>query len=236
MTRTRPALFVLIHGAWHGGWAFDALRRELTRRGHTSVAPDLPTEADAGLERCVRAVLAELPSTAAPIVVVGHSLGALIAPIVAERAGAAAWVDLAGFIPVPGEPAAALLRREQVFAPGWPALAASHHRLPDGRDVWPPEAAEALYFDCDPAVAAAAARRLRPQAWPALREPCPLTAYPELPTAYILAREDNVIDPVWSRRAARELLRVDAVELYGGHAPFLSRPGALADVLDALAP
>jgi hypothetical protein len=34
--------FALVHGAWHGGWAFGALAGELEARGHTAVAPDLP--------------------------------------------------------------------------------------------------------------------------------------------------------------------------------------------------
>jgi pimeloyl-ACP methyl ester carboxylesterase len=231
--------FLLVHGAWHGGWAFDALVGELARRGHTGVAPDLPTGPDAGIERCVGAVLDALAAAGpvdGPTVVVGHSLGALIAPVVAARVGADAWVDLAGFIPVPGEPAAARLRREQVFAPGWAALAATHVRTADGCDAWPPGAAEAMYPDCDPAVARAAAARLRPQAWTALRDPCPLAAYPAVPVVYVLARGDNVIDPAWSRRAACDLLGVAPVELDGGHVGFLCRPGELADVLEGIQP
>jgi len=33
-----------VHGAWHGGWACDALIPELEARGHRVVAPDLPCE------------------------------------------------------------------------------------------------------------------------------------------------------------------------------------------------
>ena len=34
--------FVLIHGAWHGGWCFDPVTALLCERGHKVVAPDLP--------------------------------------------------------------------------------------------------------------------------------------------------------------------------------------------------
>jgi hypothetical protein len=33
--------FVLIHGAWHGGWAWEGVIRSLTEAGHTAEAPHL---------------------------------------------------------------------------------------------------------------------------------------------------------------------------------------------------
>ena len=33
--------FVLIHGAWHGGWCWDKTVPLLEKRGHTVLAPDL---------------------------------------------------------------------------------------------------------------------------------------------------------------------------------------------------
>ena len=38
------ARFVLVHGAWHGGWCFRELVRELEARGHEVAAPDLPCD------------------------------------------------------------------------------------------------------------------------------------------------------------------------------------------------
>ena len=67
------------------------------------------------------------------------------------------------------------------------------------------------------------------------REPCPLSAWPPGERAYILCREDRAISPAWSRRAARERLGVEPIELDGSHSPFISRPAALAAVLDRLA-
>jgi hypothetical protein len=36
----------------------------------------------------------------------------------------------------------------------------------------------------------------------------------------------------YGRRAARDILGVEPVEIAGGHSPFLSRPRELADVLE----
>src|SRR5262245_2387154 len=36
------ATFILIHGAWHGGWCWERLVPVLTAEGHHVLAPDLP--------------------------------------------------------------------------------------------------------------------------------------------------------------------------------------------------
>jgi len=39
--QTKGEKFVLIHGTWHGGWAWDAVIRELSGNGHRGHAPTL---------------------------------------------------------------------------------------------------------------------------------------------------------------------------------------------------
>jgi hypothetical protein len=34
--------FVLIHGAWHGGWCWEGVIKELEKAGHTAEAPTMP--------------------------------------------------------------------------------------------------------------------------------------------------------------------------------------------------
>ena len=34
--------FVLIHGAWHGGWCWEGIVREFVKAGHTPAAPTMP--------------------------------------------------------------------------------------------------------------------------------------------------------------------------------------------------
>jgi pimeloyl-ACP methyl ester carboxylesterase len=36
------ATYVLIHGAWFGGWCWDATKSLLERDGHTAISIDLP--------------------------------------------------------------------------------------------------------------------------------------------------------------------------------------------------
>ncbi len=37
----KPATFVLVHGAWHGGWCWQRVTDRLTARGHRVFAPTL---------------------------------------------------------------------------------------------------------------------------------------------------------------------------------------------------
>ena len=68
------ATYSLVHGAWHGGWAWDLLRAELETRGHTVNAPDLPCEE---LGRAAEDYAAVVPPAN---VVVGHSLAGYVIP------------------------------------------------------------------------------------------------------------------------------------------------------------
>jgi pimeloyl-ACP methyl ester carboxylesterase len=77
--------FVLVHGAWHGGWAWDRVAPMLRDAGARVVAPTLtglPPRADelspeVGLRTHVDDVVAALDGD--DVVLVGHSYGALVA-------------------------------------------------------------------------------------------------------------------------------------------------------------
>ena len=56
-----------------------------------------------------------------------------------------------------------------------------------------------------------------------------------MPCRSIVCRDDRALNPEWARTAARARLGVDAVELDGGHSPFLTRPAELARLIDTLA-
>jgi pimeloyl-ACP methyl ester carboxylesterase len=56
---------------------------------------------------------------------------------------------------------------------------------------------------------------------------------PDLPpSTYVLPVDDRTLTPDWMRRAARERLKTDPVEVPGGHCPHVSRPEHLAALLD----
>ena len=108
----------------------------------------------------------------------------------------------------------------------------SAHSKADGSTSWPEKGAiEVFSQDCPPDIAAWAARQLRPQHWAITHEVTPLPSWPSTPVTYIVARDDRVLSPAYCRALARDRLRVEPVEIAGGHSPFLSRPAELADML-----
>src|SRR5215472_1612964 len=96
--------FVLVHGSWHGGWAWDAVARELSKKGHYPHAPTLvghgPSSNRVGITHkdCVDGVTAYIRHhQLKEIVLVGHSFGGSVVQKVAEqlsdRIGSVVFVD-----------------------------------------------------------------------------------------------------------------------------------------------
>lgn len=84
--------FVLIHGTWHGGWAWQDVIRHLSRKGHDAHAPTLaghgPDATRWGIthQDCVGSVVERIQQhNLEGVVVVGHSFGGTIAQKVAEE-------------------------------------------------------------------------------------------------------------------------------------------------------
>jgi pimeloyl-ACP methyl ester carboxylesterase len=137
----RPLTFVLVHGAWAGGWAWLRVADRLTARGHRVFAPTL-----SGLgERSHLAHLAIDLSTHVDdvvneirwkdldrIVLVGHSYGGIVITGAAERVfdRLASMVYVDAFIPADGE---AFID----YVPGC---------SPDGRVVPPPPSSRGDYL------------------------------------------------------------------------------------------
>lgn len=228
------AVIALVPGAAHGAWCFERLARELRALGHDPIAVELPCDdVDAGAVRYAAVVAEATAHVPGPVVVVGHSLAGITIPLVPRLRPVERLVYLAAVLPLPGRTLADQYADDPQTMPGFGDEALVDGR---GRTVWPAEpAARWFYDDCEPGDAAWAAARLRPQAVAPRREPCPLDAFPDVPSHYVLCRGDRVVSPEWSRRAAPERLGVRPIELDGGHSPFLTRPRELARLLDALA-
>jgi pimeloyl-ACP methyl ester carboxylesterase len=227
--------FALVHGAWHGGWCWERLTPELERRGHRTVVVDLPcTDPEALFPDYATVVVEALADVGEDVVVVGHSLAGHTIPLVAARRPVRALVFLCALIAQPGASFADQLKAERdIFVPGYEAGLAPADERPVRTWARPDVACETMFQDCPEAVAEAAFARLRPQASTPYFAPCALDVLPAVPAAYVVAADDRIVNPVWSRRAAPERLGVRPIELPGGHSPYLSRPGAVADVLEA---
>lgn len=223
------ATFVLIHGAGDVGWYWHLVEAELRRRGHDVVVPDLPCEDDsAGLSEYAGTVVDAIGDRR-DLVLVAQSFAGFTAPLVCQRVPVDLLVLLAGMVPSPGE------------APeDWPADTgfAEARRERDERDGRATGDDVALFYhDVPPELAAEARRRSRGQSATPGRKPWPLPAWPNVPTRFLLCRDDRFFPAEFQRRVVRERLGIVPDEIDGGHCVALSRPRELADRLEAyLAP
>ena len=225
---------VLVHGSYHGAWCWDLLRPELEALGHRVVAVDLPVSDPAAGAAAYTDAVIEQGDWAEPPVLVGHSMSGLVIPLVAARQPVRRMVFLSAFLPRPGMSATEQRQLERIDSP-IPPQTSEWTDLGDG--VWmvgPNTAREMFFHDASQEVADWAISRLRPQSYRVMTEVTPLVEWPSAPCSSILTRDDRALDPEWARRAARERLGVEAVELDGGHSPFLTRPAELARTIDAL--
>ncbi|MEV6194600.1 alpha/beta fold hydrolase [Streptomyces sp. NPDC051920] len=72
--------FVLVHGAWHGPWAWDRIVPPLHAAGARTLTPDLGAVGDRGLHDDARTVVAAIDTVQreGELVLVGHSYAGLV--------------------------------------------------------------------------------------------------------------------------------------------------------------
>jgi pimeloyl-ACP methyl ester carboxylesterase len=228
------ATFVLVHGAWHGAWCWERLIPELAQRGHDSLAVDLPIEyASATFEDYAAVVVDAAAHVTDDVVVVGHSLGAMTAVLVAAHRPTIALVLLCGITPnLDGHPWDGAPQAEQ------PGVMDPIARDDDGTSRWTDaEAATRAFFGtCTAEDAAWACAHLRPMNVNGLwASPYPLRAWPDTRIAAISCTDDAVVSPEFVRVTCTERLGVVPVEIPGDHSPFIRDPAGLADLLADLA-
>jgi len=207
---------VLVHGAGGGGWEWNVWRRVFAAHGFQVEALDLrPTDAgleSTGLDDYAGQVRDALTKSPGPSVLVGASLGGLLAMACAEAADALVLVN-----PLPPAPwSERLPRRESPGVVPWrrdARLASTRRALPDSDD------ATALF----------AFRRWRDESGAVLRQAHAglLLDAPTCPTLCIASAQDEDVPPDLTAEFARaweaDLLRVASPGHVG---PLLGRDAA----------
>lgn len=210
------ATYVLIHGAGDVGWYWHLVEAELRKSKHEVVAMDLPIEDDsAGLSEYADVVVDSIGDRS-DLVVVAQSFGGYTAPIVCSRIPVSLLVLIAGMIAAPGESA------EEMFVNT--GYEPERRRDSSTRDIF--------YHDVPPALAREAMARSRRQSETPGKQPWPLAEWPDVPTRFLLCRNDRMLPATWLRRVVRDRLGITPDEIESGHTPALSRPKELAERLE----
>ena len=209
------ATYVLIHGAGSDSWYWHLVAPLLRAAGHDVVAVDLPCDDDsAGLAEYARTVV-EAVGAPSEVILVAQSLGGFTAPLVCDRLPVKLMVLVAAMVPRPGE------------APGeW--WANTGHEFPD-----PFDPAVVFTHDLPVDVAAASVDHVREQSATPFEKVWPLDKWPDVPTRFLLCRDDRFFPAEFQRRVVSERLGIVPDEMGGGHLPALARPAELVAWLEA---
>ena len=229
--------FVLLHGAWHGGWCWKGVVEGLERAGHTAEAPTMPghhKEDDRSgirFNHYVEAIVRILKGQSAPVVLVGHSS--------------------AGFLMQAAAPEASDKISRMIF----------HNAfiLPDGKsqfDLVPPDvaagmtaAAKASPDNCVPVdegfvrnmlmagepveTQDALISQLVPQPIALFTTPVKTGDFQALsvPRSVLFCKDDASLPPGAYLGMAQELGDYDLIEMNGGHETLFANPTALVQGL-----
>ena len=219
------ATFVLVHGAWHGGWCWRDVAAALRADGHVVHTPTLSGVA----ERAHLAAHVDLSTHTTELaqllafedlhdaVLVGHSYAGVVITGAAARAGTrlSRLVYLDAFIVDAGQSMFDVLRPER--------RAVYEASIRDGLI---PSPAPEVFGITDPAQAAWARERLTPQPLRTWTEP--LAGAPALPASYIRCTE-GVLVKSFEGFAAR--FEGEVVEIATGHDAMITTPADLAALL-----
>ena len=208
---------VLVHGAWHGGWAWRQLAEVLEAQGWSSRTVDLPSSgsgadlsADAAL---VRGVLLE---TEAPKVLVGHSYGGTV--VTQAGAGIDCLVGLVYLCAARPDVGDVVWRdpHSPEEVPDWIKVDDETQSCIAVRGE------EILFNDCAADVAEAAKARLKPQSLSSFLEPVKAAAWRERPSAYLICELDRCVPASVQEQLADGCVHIE--RLAASHSPFLSKP------------
>jgi pimeloyl-ACP methyl ester carboxylesterase len=235
------ATFVLVHGAWHGGWCWRRMTPLLSEGGHAVVTPTLTGLGERShllspaidLSTHVQDLLAVLEyEDLRDVILVGHSYGVMVIVAVAERAAdrIAHLVFLDGAVPEDGQALCELLNPD-----AWASFQERARREGDGYQI-PPNTLAALGI-VDEADAAWAGPRLTPQPIKTFEEPVRLAsaAARALPRTYIFCAPPRPGSTLPDFAASARAAGWGYHELISGHDAMITAPRALADCLLALA-
>ena len=204
--------FVLVHGAFRGGWAWDRVAPLLRAAGHDVHAPTLSGDA-ASLDRWVEEVLPYADGD--DVVLVGHSQGGVVVREVALRRPVRAIVYVDAAVPDPGERAV--------------DLGVSPPQLPPRETVIPPRPVEPV-GDLDAATAAWMNQRLVPVPFaPSLDPASP--GQPDATTTYVFCTGTPPAYPCGTTRSRLDERGIPYAWIEAGHDAPLTRPEAVAELL-----
>jgi pimeloyl-ACP methyl ester carboxylesterase len=218
---------VLVHGGFVDGSGWEDVYKILKKAGYNVSIVQNPT---LSLEDDVAVTKRVIAAQSGPVVLVGHSYGGVVITEAGNDPKVAGLVYIAAFAPDRGESVAALIKDLPAGAPVPPILP------PQDGYLFLDKAKFAASFAADVSSEKAAFMADSQVPWGvaalsgAITEP----AWKKKPSWYLVATDDRMIPPpaqqFMSKRAGSTV-----VEVRGSHAVYVSKPEAVAALIDEAA-
>jgi pimeloyl-ACP methyl ester carboxylesterase len=230
------ATYVLVHGAWHGGWCWHRIVARLQRASHRVMAPDLLSlgidgtpPASVTLSGWSDQIVALAESSTEPIVLVGHSRGGIVLSEVAERIPERirVLVYVTAFLLENGRSLVdSVAEQPESLVPPAMIVAGDHHTATLRADA----IREAFYGHCSDDDVALAMTLLKPEPLAPLATPVRTTAarFGRVPRVYVECTADRAIPHAAQRHMQAALPCAKRVTLDSDHSPFFCSPDELA--------
>ncbi len=240
--------YILVHGAWHGAWAWKKVVPLLTAGGHKALAVNLPGSgedqtpaANITLDDCVNKVVDLALAQTGAVTLVGHWMAGVVIAQAAEKLGkekVSKLVFVDAFMPQNGESVFALAEKARLANKGAgkpepnpsviEALAFSSDQKTS--TVKPDFIRGLFYDDCTEEDLAFAKAHLGPQSMQCLSAPVSVTdaRYGAIPKIYILCTKARDLD---KSSLAHHVPIQKIHNLESSHSPFFAMPEKLAAIL-----
>lgn len=214
---------VLVHGAFADGSTWNQVIPLLQAKGLKAVSVQNPLSS---LADDVAAVRRMLDTQAGPVVLVGHSWGGVVITEAGQRDNVKSLVYVAAFAPSEGQSVVDLSK-------DYPTPSGSSHLVADkaGFLTLSQEGLEKhLAQDVPAEQTRLMAATQNPVRATNFEERVTVAAWKTRPSWYVVSEQDRMIQPAL-QQAMAEKISARIVSLPAGHAPHLSQPAEVADVI-----
>ena len=218
------ASVVLVHGGFVDGSGWEDVYKILKQDGYNVSIVQNPTLSLADDVAATKRVLA---AQSGPVILVGHSYGGVVITEAGNDPKVTALVYIAAFAPDKGESVAALIKDPQPGAPVPPILPPQDGYLSLDKAKF----AAAFAADVARDKAEFMANSQVPWGVEALAGTITNPAWKTKPSWYLIATEDKMIPPA-AQQAMSKRAGSTVVEVKGSHAIYVSKPRAVAALIE----
>ena len=227
VSTSTAAAIVLVHGGFVDGSGWQSVYKILTKDGYSVSIVQNPT---ATLEDDVAVTRRVIASQKGPVILVGHSYGGAVITEAGNDPKVVGLVYITAFAPDKGESVSTLIKDPPPGAPVPPILPPQEGYLFLDKAKFP----AAFAADVDPKTASFMADSQVPWGVGALGGTISEPAWKTKPSWYLVATDDKMIPPPAQRLMAQRA-GATVVEAKGSHAIYVSKPEAVAALIEKAA-